>query len=571
MKKIKIIDLFSGPGGLGEGFSNCKKNSPFEIVMSVEAEKNAHKTLTHRAFYRRLNKKGKLRFLDYIQCTNLKEREEKLNVLKESYDDAWSAAQHETMFTPHTLGNTVVWEKIKNGEKITAKDREDTQQQKAISKRVKQIKKECLINKEPLIVIGGPPCQSYSNAGRNRVRAIKGYLPDEDQRFFLYREYCRVLSEAEPEMFIMENVEGILSAKLANGDKIFPHIKAALEKPYKEAKKNKGATYILYSFVTAPDPNNEKPYDDGSAFNIKANAFGIPQKRHRVIILGVRNNFKKVESFIQPVNDNIKITISDLIDSMPELRSGISAREKPTIENTYEDWLVQWNRTRTLQLNKLKASKYIKTKEIIETTSNKRKDKLDQGNHIFVSSKRTGFSKHFETKCEKQKEYKNLRDWIYQPELHGFANHSTKSHQLLDRQIYMFASAWAKAHSSTISPSPKMKDFPGFLAPNHENWESGKNGDHSDRFRCIEASKVSPTITCHLRKDGHAFIHYDIIQNRALTAREAARIQTFPDDYFFEGAQGAQYQQVGNAVPPFLAKKIALHVLKLIRQNGLNK
>ena len=99
--------------------------------------------------------------------------------------------------------------------------------------------------------------------------------------------------------------------------------------------------------------------------------------------------------------------------------------------------------------------------------------------------------------------------------------------------------------------------------------KNGKKGHHKDRFRCLETSKTPLTITSHLKKDGHAFIHYDIRQSRAISPREAARIQTFPDDYFFEGKQGSQYQQVGNAVPPYLARKIALHILEILKEKKL--
>ena len=135
-----------------------------------------------------------------------------------------------------------------------------------------------------------------------------------------------------------------------------------------------------------------------------------------------------------------------------------------------------------------------------------------------------------------------------------------------DLARYMFSAAWAKANRKSDSPSPKSKDFPKAISPNHKNWETG---NHADRFRTIEANMVPLTITSHLRKDGHAQIHYDASQNRSLTVREAARIQTFPDDYYFEGTQGWQFQQVGNAVPSYLAKQIALHVLAIMKDNNI--
>ena len=144
-----------------------------------------------------------------------------------------------------------------------------------------------------------------------------------------------------------------------------------------------------------------------------------------------------------------------------------------------------------------------------------------------------------------------LGDWYYDAKLDGYiTNHATRGHIRGDLERYWFAAAFREA----MGHSPKSEDFPKTLHPNHANFTSGK---FADRFRAQGWNHPSTTITSHISKDGHYYIHPDPMQMRSLTVREAARLQTFPDNYHFVGSRTEQYVQVGNAVPPLLAKQLA--------------
>jgi DNA (cytosine-5)-methyltransferase 1 len=144
-------------------------------------------------------------------------------------------------------------------------------------------------------------------------------------------------------------------------------------------------------------------------------------------------------------------------------------------------------------------------------------------------------------------------------------NHEARSHMPSDLQRYLFASSFADFYGR----SPSLVDFPFRLLPEHENVAAGVAGDtFADRFRVQCWDSPSTTVTSHIAKDGHYFIHPDPTQFRSLSVREAARLQTFPDNYFFMGPRTSQYQQVGNAVPPELAKQIAGVVFEMFSTTG---
>jgi DNA (cytosine-5)-methyltransferase 1 len=144
--------------------------------------------------------------------------------------------------------------------------------------------------------------------------------------------------------------------------------------------------------------------------------------------------------------------------------------------------------------------------------------------------------------------------WFSDERIGGVTLHNSRSHMAADLQRYFFSSVYAKERGA----SPKLRDLPEALLPAHRNATVGRTDhDFADRFRVQVGNRPASTVVSHISKDGHYFIHPDPGQCRSLSVREAARIQTFPDNYFFEGTRTAQYQQVGNAVPPLLARELA--------------
>lgn len=152
----------------------------------------------------------------------------------------------------------------------------------------------------------------------------------------------------------------------------------------------------------------------------------------------------------------------------------------------------------------------------------------------------------------------HLKSWYKNNCPSVILNHETRTHMDTDLARYAYSAGYTELNRGIC---PKSRDYPDELAPQHENW---KSGSHADRFRTQAANKCATTVTSHISKDGHYFIHYDPSQCRSLTVREAARLQTFPDNYLFEGTRTQQYVQVGNAVPPYLAKQLGEIVLKVL-------
>ena len=512
-KKVLVIDLFAGPGGLGEGISavtDDKGNKPFEICISVEKEPSAHKTLTTRSFFRKIKMvpNGLKAYNQYLEGKLTRDK------LFTMFPKQSELAFIETLGGPKTLG-------------------EDNE---IIHNRIKQVIKG---HNGPKLVIGGPPCQAYSLAGRSRNAGVENYKAENDHRNFLYLEYLKVLSLAEPDIFVMENVRGILSAKV-NNKVIFPQILNDLRNPGKALKIKNLRGYKIYSLV-APAENSENPqYKNLSDFLIKAEKYGIPQARHRVILLGIREDLKRIPTTLKPLKQ--KITVEQVLCDLPPLRSGFSKQkdiqsdwEKQVLNNSLVISELLNKQFDKSSISKLSLSPYI---GLERTSSTKRNVELKLPKHI--------------------------KEWYQNDAPKNVLNHETRGHMTSDLIRYGYSAAFTILNNGV---SPKSRDFPSELAPKHGNWNSGS---HADRFRTQAANKPATTVTSHISKDGHYFIHYDPRQCRSLTVREAARLQTFPDNYLFEGNKTQQYVQVGNAVPPYLAREIGEIVLNILNDIKVN-
>lgn len=292
MSTYQVVDLFAGPGGLAEGFSSFvggDGNKPFQVTLSVEKEASAHRTLQLRAFLRQFEEFPE----EYYDALN---NEQPLPDWSKTHEGEWETALEEAL-------------RLELGTPQAAR---------ILDERIAELVQLGV----PTVVIGGPPCQAYSLVGRSRNQGTEGYVPEDDNRHFLYREYIRILKGLRPVAFVMENVKGILSSSV-EGRRIFEQVLADLR-----AADGSPESYDL--FAVALD-------DEGRAvlrktlsprdFIVRSEDFGVPQARHRVIVVGLRRDVaKKVMSVKDTTGRSAgePATVRDAISGLPVLRSGLS-------------------------------------------------------------------------------------------------------------------------------------------------------------------------------------------------------------------------------------------------------
>jgi DNA (cytosine-5)-methyltransferase 1 len=506
---IPIIDIFAGPGGLGEGFSTYqlgdKEESVFKVILSIEKDEFAHQTLLLRSFFREFNKN---------------------EVPDLYYDYLKKKIDRKTLFNKYSVQTRAAKRKAW---RIELK--------KANREKIKTRINLALNGALNWVLIGGPPCQAYSLVGRSRMRNKNRIKYAKDRRHFLYKEYLQILADNQPPVFIMENVKGLLSSKVKKQN-TFELIIEDLKNPLRvnRINTNEPLTYKLFSFSTKRSLLDELNPED---FLVKSEDYGIPQSRHRIFVFGIRSDFNINQ--IRLLKKERKISIDDVIGNLPKLRSGLSKGG---------DSMVKW-------LEKIKS---ISTAKWINDIPVALQDAIKNEIKKIPSDLSRGSS--FIENVEKPRKYSR---WYFDKRLNGVCNHETRGHMVEDLHRYFFASTFARLHGY----SPTLEKFPRELLPKHKNVQEAIDGSmFNDRFRVQVSGKPATTVVSHISKDGHYYIHYDSTQCRSLTVREAARLQTFPDNYFFEGSRTQQYHQIGNAVPPLLAKKIAKIVKEVIDQRG---
>lgn len=402
MQKYKFIDLFAGCGGLEDGFM---QTGDYECISSVEWLKPQVDTLRHRL-------KNKYNILDADESVlyfDIQREDELFN--------GWS--NDENFGSSLGLDHYV--------EKSNGVD----------------------------LIIGGPPCQAYSIAGR--VRDENGMR--NDYRNYLFEHYLSVVKRYKPKVFVFENVPGILSAK--------PNDKKIIEIIEEEFKKS---GYII--------SNKIQKYGV-----VDASKYGVPQRRKRVILLGVRKDLDSLDSIYDKIDDfyNVilpkyqqkEVTVGEAIDDLPKISP------------------------------------------------------------IWDEEKRT-----------------NKKAYTYQE---GINWHIPRYHNLRDMDIY-------KMLAEDIETGEKKYTNAAAITKIYEQKVGSKSPIH--RYHVLRKDEPSTTIIAHLYKDGNRFIHYDSSQARSITPREAARLQSFDDDFNFIGSQGSVYQMIGNAVPP----KLALAIGKAVKE-----
>lgn len=307
---MPIVDLFSGPGGLAEGFTafrSPKGRRRYRVALSVEKDRSAYQTLRLRAFLRQFTASYPPEYYDFLNGLSPKEPD-----WNDLYPKQWKGACYETCQLE--LGTPTA--------------------QAILEQRIARIREG---QHGRTVLLGGPPCQVYSVAGRARNAGKSGYDPDRDDRQLLYKPYVQVLSQLQPVIAVMENVKGMISAR-RNGKSVFAEVTNSL--------RHAGGRDSYRLFALAAQSGNYL-WDEELVpkdFLVHSEEFGVPQARHRVFIVCIRKDIaESLPETCLPRLDRQDSTVSvrDVISDMPKLRSRLSQNDDPaswqdTVRGAYQ-------------------------------------------------------------------------------------------------------------------------------------------------------------------------------------------------------------------------------------------
>ena len=481
---IPVVDLFAGAGGLTEGFASLVDADGlpvFQPVMSVEKDPDACETLRLRAFLSRIADKEPGLPWEYEQF--LRDRDPRaLDCLKKRFPIAWAEARCEVVEAE--LGDA------------------DAALIELARMRVKGASPSGV-----WVLAGGPPCQAYSTAGRSRRKHDPSFAGDP--RLRLYRSFMKFVRMLCPPVVVFENVVGILSAKV-DGESVFAQIV-------------RDFMWAGYSVRSVVDPCPETSRD----YIVESERFGIPQARHRVILLAVRRGRGLRPGILREREPS---TVRDALVGLPKLHGVVSDPQGLPLPR-FDEW----------------------------------KDLVPE--QVAKIARPIGYMPYaiFSEVNEIWRGQGKLTGW-YRGKLDGskaLEGHAARTVREEDMERYVFCAAFAQVKGR----SPRLEEMPRCLWPKHANLDdvdAGSRPAFNDRYYVQAWGKPSSTVTAHISKSGHHFIHPDPRQHRSLTLREAARLQTFPDDFVFMGTKTSQFRQVGNAVPPLLGQQVAQVVAKTL-------
>ncbi len=449
---MKFIDLFAGAGGMSCGI----KNAGGVLVFANEFDPNASKTYKSNLDHWK-NSQG---LLIQAPIENLHKSLIKKDIQNNFQGDL--VVEHSTY-------------------KENKAKHENVQIDKDHLKYLKSIKKIDLI-------VGGPPCQGFSNLGRGKKKEIlqnvqKKFI--EDPRNQLFKYFLDFVEFYSPKIVLIENVMGLKSA----GD-YYELIHKSLEKT--------------------------KPGYIVTGLELNASEFGIAQSRKRLFFVGVRNDIKNAGQFIfnLPTVLNFckskSFSVRDAIDDLPNIRSNPQSLNL-RVENEIPIGNVD--------------------------SFGEQESTLD---YVDLLSENTIYANMINKIGENGEDKKPTK--LY--------NHKARFNNASDLEIYKQISAGKYlTNIENEEVLQKVKYGTGI----DENGRRYVNQGFADKYFKLDPNKPSRTIVAHLQTDNNGFIHYGETP-RGITPREAARLQSFPDWYKFEGPFTNQFKQIGNAVPPLLAK-----------------